>query len=468
MNTAIVQLSYLIATVLFIFALHWMNAPVTARKGVFAGVGAMIIAVVATWAQPEVVHHGWIIVAIIAGFVVGVPLSMVPLTAVPQRTALSHAFGGLAAGLVGTAKYYLWFSEGPEQLTTFRMIAIIIEIILGYLTFTGSLMAAGKLQEVKWIPQRPVTYPLQNLTNVAMLGLAAVVGGALTLNPTAAWAPALFPVVILLALAFGVLLIIPIGGADMPTVIAILNSYAGLSAVAMGFVLDNKLLITAGALDGASGLILAIIMCKAMNRSFLNVLFGAFGQTQQVKTGGDQKVYKEETIEGGAQVLEQSNLVVVIPGYGMAVAQAQHKVRELYDQLKKRGVSVKFAIHPVAGRMPGHMNVLLAEADIPYTDLVEMDEINPDMPHCDVALVVGANDVVNPAARGDKTSPIYGMPIIDADKARTVFAIKRSKNPGFAGIDNELYFSDRTWMLFGDAKNVVGELVKQLSSSGGH
>ncbi len=468
MNTAIVQLSYLVATVLFIFALHWMNAPVTARKGVFAGVAAMVIAVVATWAQPEVVHHGWIVLAIIAGFVVGVPLSMVPLTAVPQRTALSHAFGGLAAGLVGTAKYYLWFSEGPEELTTFRMVAIIIEIILGYLTFTGSLMAAGKLQEVKWIPQRPVTYPLQNLTNLGLLGVAAVVGVALTLNPTAAWAPALFPVVILLALSFGVLLIIPIGGADMPTVIAILNSYAGLSAVAMGFVLDNKLLITAGALDGASGLILAIIMCKAMNRSFLNVLFGAFGQAQQAKASGEQKIYKEETIEGGAQVLEQANLVVIIPGYGMAVAQAQHKVRELYDQLKKRGVTVKFAIHPVAGRMPGHMNVLLAEADIPYTDLVEMDEINPEMPQCDVALVVGANDVVNPAARTDKTSPIYGMPIIDADKARTVFAIKRSKNPGFAGIDNELYFSERTWMLFGDAKNVVGELVKQLSGSGMH
>jgi NAD(P) transhydrogenase subunit beta len=290
---------------------------------------------------------------------------------------------------------------------------------------------------------------------------------ALTLNPAAAWAPMLFPVVIVLALVFGVLLIIPIGGADMPTVIAILNSYAGLSAVAMGFVLDNKLLITAGALDGASGLILAIIMCKAMNRSFVNVLFGAFGQTQQAQAGASDRVYKAETIEGAAQVLEQANLVVVVPGYGMAVAQAQHKVRELYDQLRKRGVSVKFAIHPVAGRMPGHMNVLLAEADIPYTDLVEMDEINPEMPQCDVALVVGANDVVNPAARNDKSSPIYGMPIIDADKARTVFAIKRSKNPGFAGIDNELYFSDRTWMLFGDAKNVVGELVKQLSG-GGH
>jgi H+-translocating NAD(P) transhydrogenase subunit beta len=343
-----------------------------------------------------------------------------------------------------------------------------VEVLLGFLTFTGSLMAAGKLQEVKWIPQRPVTYPLQNVTNLGLLGLAILVGVALAMHPAASWAPILFPVIIALSLAFGVLLIIPIGGADMPTVIAILNSYAGLAAVAMGFVLDNKLLITAGALDGSSGLILAIIMCRAMNRSFTNVLFGAFGQTQQTQASGDQKLYKAETIEGGAQVLEQANLVVIVPGYGMAVAQAQHKVRELYDQLKKRGVTVKFAIHPVAGRMPGHMNVLLAEADIPYTDLVEMDEINPEMPQADVALVVGANDVVNPAARSDKTSPIYGMPIIDADRARTVFAIKRSKNPGFAGIDNELYFSDRTWMLFGDAKNVVGELVKQLSGGSAH
>ncbi len=462
-----VPLAYIVATALFVFALHWMNAPATARRGVYAGVAGMVLAILATWAQPEVVHHGWIILAIIAGFVVGIPLSRVPLTAVPQRTALSHAFGGLAAGLVGTAKYYLWLSEGPENLTVFRMVAIIAEIILGYLTFTGSLMAAGKLQEVKWIPQRPVTYPLQNLTNLGLLGVAAVAGTALVLYPTAPWASSLFPVIIALALLFGVLLIIPIGGADMPTVIAILNAYAGLSAVAMGFVLDNKLLITAGALDGSSGFILAVIMCKAMNRSFGNVLFGAFGQVKQVAAGGDQKVYKSETIEGGAQILEQANSVVIIPGYGMAVAQAQHKVRELYDQLKKRGIGVRFAIHPVAGRMPGHMNVLLAEADIPYTDLVEMDEINPDMPQTDVALVVGANDVVNPAARTDKNSPIYGMPIIDADKARTVFAIKRSKNPGFAGIDNELYFSDKTWMLFGDAKNVIGDLVKQLSGGSG-
>jgi NAD(P) transhydrogenase subunit beta len=465
---AIVQLAYILATVLFIFALHWMNTPATARKAVFAGVAGMTIAIVVTWAQPGVVHHGWIILAIIAGFVVGIPLSLVPLTAVPQRTALSHAFGGVAAGLVGTAKYYLWLSEAPENLTTFRMVAIILEILLGYLTFTGSLMAAGKLQEVKWIPQRPVTYPLQNVSNLALFAIALALGMALTLYPTAWWAPMVFPVIIALALAFGVLLIIPIGGADMPTVIAILNAYAGLAAVAMGFVLDNKLLITAGALDGSSGLILAIIMCKAMNRSFANVLFGAFGQVAKAQATGEQKVYKSETTEGAAQVLEQASLVVIVPGYGMAVAQAQHKVRELYDQLKKRGITVKFAIHPVAGRMPGHMNVLLAEANIPYTDLVEMDEINSEMPQCDVALVVGANDVVNPAARSDKTSPIYGMPIIAADKARTVFAIKRSKNPGFAGIDNELYFSDRTWMLFGDAKNVIGELVKQLSGGTGH
>jgi H+-translocating NAD(P) transhydrogenase subunit beta len=469
MIEALTQLSYVVATALFVLALHWMNDPKTARRGVYAGVVAMLIAVLATWAQPHViVHHLWIVLAIGLGFLVGWPLSRVPLTAVPQRTALSHSFGGLAAGLVGTAEYFLWMTEAPGNLTPFRMTAIVAEIILGYLTFTGSLMAAGKLQEIRWIPQRPVTFPLQNFLNIGMLVLAVALGAALVLNPVAAWSATAFMAVIGLALLFGVLLIIPIGGADMPTVISILNSYAGLSAVAMGFVLDNKLLITAGALDGSSGLILSIIMCKAMNRSFTNVLFGAFGKVETQKADGVAKNYKSETIEGAAQILEQSNLVVIVPGYGMAVAQAQHKVRELYDQLKKRGITVKFAIHPVAGRMPGHMNVLLAESNIPYTDLVEMDEINPDMPQCDVALVVGANDVVNPAARTDKSSPIYGMPIIDADKARTVFAIKRSKNPGFAGIDNALYYADKAWMLFGDAKAVVGDLVKQLSGGGMH
>ncbi len=464
----IVQLSYLIAAALFVFSLHWMNDPKTARHAVIAGVVGMTLAVGATWLEPVVVHHGLIVLAIGLGFLVGIPLSLVPLTAVPQRTALSHAFGGLAAGLVGTAEFYLWHSHEPQNLTAFRVTALVIECILGYLTFTGSLMAAGKLQEVKWIPQRPVTFPGQNFVNIGLLLVAAVIGVVLVARASEPFTTQLFPVIIVLSLLFGVMLIIPIGGADMPTVISILNAYAGLSAVAMGFALGNKLLITAGALDGSSGLILSIIMCKAMNRSFANVLFGAFGQVQAAKQLGDGKEYKSETIEGAAQVLEQAELVVIIPGYGMAVAQAQHKVRELYDQLKKRGISVKFAIHPVAGRMPGHMNVLLAEADIPYTDLVEMSDINPDMPQCDVALVVGANDVVNPVARYDKSSPIYGMPIIDADKAKTIFAIKRSKNPGFAGIDNELYFSDRTWMLFGDAKKVLGELVKELSPDGSH
>ncbi len=467
MMHSIVQLAYLVGTILFILSLHWMNDPKTARRGVYAGVAAMTVAIAATWFQPEIIHHLWIVVPVILGFAVGIPLSRVPITAVPQRTALSHAFGGLAAGLVGVSKYYLWVSE-PENLTTLRMTAIVAEVIFGFLTFTGSLMAAGKLQEFKWVPQRPVTYPGQNVTNIGLLVLAGVLGVVLVMYPAAPWSPYVFPVIIALALAFGVLLIIPIGGADMPTVISILNSYAGLAAVAMGFVLDNKLLITAGALDGSSGLILSIIMCRAMNRSFTNVLFGAFGQVQAAAGEKTQQVYKSETIEGAAQVLEQARLVVIIPGYGMAVAQAQHRVRELYDQLVRRGISVKFAIHPVAGRMPGHMNVLLAEADIPYTDLVEMEEINPDMPQCDVALVIGANDVVNPAARTDKGSPIYGMPIIDADKAAAVFAIKRSKNPGFAGIDNELYFQDKTFMLFGDAKAVVGELVKHLSGGGGH
>jgi len=467
MTDALIQLAYLLATALFIFSLHWLSDPKTARRGVFAGVIGMLVAVLATWYSPAVTRHLWVIIPIGVAIIPGIWLSLVPLTAVPQRTALSHAFGGMAAGLGGTAEYFHWFLYENEMLTPFRMTAIVAEIILGFLTLTGSLMAAGKLQEIKLIPQRPVTYKFQNVSNMALLALAVVLGVLLILYPASGWAPAAFIAIILLALTFGVLLIIPIGGADMPTVISILNSYAGLSAVAMGFVLDNKLLITAGALDGSSGLILSIIMCKAMNRSFTNVLFGAFGQVQKAAAAGEKKAVKSETSEGAAQIMEQANLVVVVPGYGMAVAQAQHKVRELYDQLKKRGIQVKFAIHPVAGRMPGHMNVLLAEAEIPYTDLVEMDEINTELPQADVVLVIGANDVVNPAARHDKTSPIFGMPIIDADKARTCFAIKRSMNPGFAGIENELYYADHTYMLFGDAKAVVGDLVKALSGGSG-
>ncbi len=471
MTHLVEELAAVLATALFIFALYWMNDPKTARRGVIAGVAGMTVALLATWLQPEIIHHGWIVAGVVAGFLVGVPLSRVPLTAVPQRTALSHAFGGLAAGLVGTAEFFLWLGEpgaAAVQLTPFRMSALVAEVILGFLTFTGSLMAAGKLQEVRWIPQRPVTYPGQNIVNIGVLAIAVGLGVALVLNPGAPWASQALIAIAALATLFGVLLIIPIGGADMPTVISILNAYAGLAAVAMGFVLDNKLLITAGALDGSSGLILSIIMCRAMNRSFTNVLFGAFGKAQPALAAGEQKAWKQETVEGAAQLLEQARNVVIIPGYGMAVAQAQHKVRELYDALTKRGVTVKFAIHPVAGRMPGHMNVLLAEANIPYSALVEMDEINPEMPQTDVALVIGANDVVNPAARYAKNTPIYGMPIIDADKAKTALAVKRSKNPGFAGIDNELYTLDNTWMLFGDAKAVLADLVKQFGGGGMH
>jgi NAD(P) transhydrogenase subunit beta len=453
--------SYLLAATLFIWSLRCLTDPKTARQGVFAGVAGMIAAIVGTLLHPEIVGYSWIAVAMVIGTAIGVPLSRVPLTAVPQRTALSHAFGGLAAGLVGTAKYMLWLEEGA--LTPFRTGAIAIEVILGYLTFTGSLMAAGKLQEV--IPTRPITYRGQNIISLSLLGIAVAASIALIARPHF-WQ--LFPVIVVLSLVFGVLLIIPIGGADMPTVISLLNGYAGLSAVAMGFVLENKVLITAGALDGSSGVILSIIMCRAMNRSFTNVLFGAFGQVQTTAAAGEARTAKSGTPRDVAELLENASRVVIVPGYGMAVAQAQHRVREIYDQLVKRGVDVKFAIHPVAGRMPGHMNVLLAEAEVPYDALIEMDEINRDLPQTDVVLVVGANDVVNPAARHDPKSPIYGMPIIDADKARFVIANKRSMNPGFAGVDNELYYADNTLMLFGDAKAALGEVAKELAGQAVH
>ena len=456
------QASYLLSAALFILSLRWLSHPKTARRGLAAGVLGMAAAVAGTLLHPEIVTFKWIALAVVIGTIIGIPLSRVPLTAVPQRTALSHAFGGLAAGLVGTAKYILWFQEG--HLTAFRTAAITIEVILGYLTFTGSLMAAGKLQEI--IPTRPITYPGQNVINLSLLGIALISGIVLIYRPEMWY---LFPLIVVLSLVFGVMLVVPIGGADMPTVISLLNAYAGLSAVAMGFVLENKVLIIAGALDGSSGLILSIIMCRAMNRSFTNVLFGAFGQVQTSAAAGEAKTAKSGTPQDVADLLGNAERVVIVPGYGMAVSQAQHRVREIYDVLTKKGIDVKFAIHPVAGRMPGHMNVLLAEAEIPYDALVEMEDINRDLPQTDVVLVIGANDVVNPAARHDPKSPIYGMPIIDADKAKFVIANKRSMNPGFAGIDNELYYMDNTLMLFGDAKTALGEVVKALSGEGsGH
>ena len=450
-----VQFLYVAAAASFVLSLKWMSAPATARRGVLVGEIGMLLAIVGTLLRHEVVSYQGILIAFFLGSAIGVPLAyLMPMTAVPQRTALSHAFGALAAALVGTAEYYRHSPHG------FVMVALAIEMLLGFLTFTGSLMAFGKLQEL--LPGRPITYRNQNLINLSILGLAILFGVMLVLHPERTW---MFPIFAALALLFGVLLIVPIGGADMPTVIALLNSYAGLSAAAMGFALDNKLLVIAGTLDGSSGLILSIIMCRAMNRSFANVLFGAFGQVQASTAQAAQRPVRSATAEDAAEILDSARLVIVAPGYGMAVAQAQHKLRELYDLLTKRGVEVRFAIHPVAGRMPGHMNVLLAEAEIPYDRLVEMDEINPEMPEADVALVLGANDVVNPAARHDKSSPIFGMPIIDADKARTVMVIKRSLSPGFAGIDNPLYYQDKTLMLFGDAKTFLGGIVKELGAA---
>jgi H+-translocating NAD(P) transhydrogenase subunit beta len=459
-STQIIEVTYLIATALFILSLKWMSSPATARRGVWAGELGMLLAVAGTLLHRGIVDYKWLAAALVLGTIIGVPLGKVAMTAVPQRTALSHAFGALCVTLVGTAEFYLRAPSVPP----FMMAVLSMEVILGSLTFTGSLMAAGKLQEI--LPQRPITYKGQNFVNLGVLAIAVIVAIILVLHPERVY---LYPLIVILPLIFGVLMIIPIGGADMPTVISLLNSYAGLSAAAMGFVLDNKLLIIAGALDGASGFILSVNMSKAMNRSFSNVLFGAFGQEQaSAAVGAETRAVRSASAEEAAAILGAANKVVIVPGYGMAVSQAQHKVRELYDALTKRGVDVRFGIHPVAGRMPGHMNVLLAEADIPYDKLMEMDDANGDFAQTDVALVIGANDVTNPAARTDASSPIYGMPILDVDKARTVMVIKRGMSAGFAGIDNPLYYSDKTLMLFGDAKSFVGSIVREVTGGSGH
>ena len=456
----LIDFIYLIAAILFILSLKWLSSPVTSRHGVWAGEIGAALAVGATLFNPELVQYKWIVVALIVGAGIGIPLGMVHMTAVPQRTALSHAFGALSATMIGIAEYYV---RAP-QVTKFGMVEIGLEVIIGSLTFTGSLIAAGKLQEI--LPQRPITYRGQNVVSLSTLAAAIVLALILVVHPAYM---KLFPVMVGVALFFGILLVTPIGGADMPTVISLLNSYAGLSAALLGFVLNSKVLVVAGALDGSSGFILSVIMCKAMNRSFTNVMFGAFGQVQaSSKAGREEKVVRSANAEEAASILASASKVVIVPGYGMAVAQAQHKVRELFDALTKRGVDVKFGIHPVAGRMPGHMNVLLAEADIPYDRLLDMDDINSDFPQTNVALVIGANDVTNPAARTETSSPIYGMPILDVDKAHTVMVIKRGMSPGFAGIDNPLYYLDQTLMLFGDAKSFVGDIVRELGGTAHH
>ena len=453
---------YVLSIVLFILSLRWMSEVKTSRLGNWSATAGMAIAILSTLVAFQIQRTDLLVGAALVGTVLGTPIALkVPMTAVPQRTAMSHAFGSLAVALVGTAEYY----QDLPSINLFTVSVLSAEMILGFLTFTGSCVAFAKLQGL--IPGRPFVYRGRNVVSLSTLGAAVAMGVYLALNPTQEF---VLPIMAGLALLFGLLLVLAIGGADMPTVIAILNSYAGISAAALGFVLNNKVLIVAGALDGSSGFILAVIMSKAMNRSFANVLFGGVGSRITAGSAGTAQAARSVqayTPEDVAMVLEDARSVIVVPGYGMAVAQAQHVVKEFADVLQRRGIDVKYAIHPVAGRMPGHMNVVLADAQVPYEQLWEMDRVNPLFPEADVAIVVGANDVTNPAARTKADSPLYGMPILDVDKARTVVFIKRSTRPGFSGVDNELFYLPNTMMVFGDAKEVLTELVASLKRRGG-
>jgi len=455
-----IEFLYFIASVLFIIGIRGLRQADTARRGVHLAELGMAFAIAGTLLHPDVVAgtYKWIIIAGAIGAAIGIAMSaLIPMTKMPERIALSHAFGGLAAALVGVSEYY----RHHEHMSHLTMGAISFEVLFGGLTFTGSLMAFGKLQG--FISGRNITYPYQNLSNIGAFFAAVGLMVLVTMYP--AFQPA-FYALFLVAVVLGVLVVLPIGGADMPVVIALLNSYAGLAASATGFAIDNNVLIIAGALDGASGFILSVVMSRAMNRSFGNVLFGAFGQVDAgaaAAVGADGAEVHEATVGDAAMLLSGASSVIVCPGYGMAVAQAQHAVRELGDHLEAEGVNVRYAIHPVAGRMPGHMNVLLAEADVPYDHLLELEAINDDFANTDVALVVGANDVVNPAAKNNEGSPIYGMPVLNADLARTCIVLKRSMNPGFAGIENELFTSENTVLVFGDAKETLQKVVEALA-----
>lgn len=458
--TSLDHLVYLIASVLFILGLKGLSHPETARRGMHLAEIGMLVAVIGTLVSGNIVTWEWIISGLVIGSAIGAAMAIfMPMTAMPQRIALSHAFGALAAVLVGINEYIEKGTAG--ELTNVLMGALGFEVLFGSLTVAGSLMAFGKLSEM--IKSAPVTYKGQNFINILLFFTAVGMFISLIFVPTNS---VIFYAMIGLSFLIGIFIVMPIGGADMPVVISLMNSYAGLAAAATGFALGNKVLIIAGSLDGTSGFILSIIMSQAMNRSFTNVLFGAVGSTQ-VDTANlaEARPITRFGIEDTKFVLEQADRVVFVPGYGMAVAQAQHAIRELSDELEKRGIAVEFAIHPVAGRMPGHMNVLLAEANISYEQLLEMETINPTMDTVDVCIVIGANDVVNPAARTDKASPIYGMPIIDVDKAKTVIVMKRSMATGFAGIENPLFYEANTKMLFGDAKKVVQELVAEFKKS---
>ncbi len=458
MTTYFIELTYLAASILFILGLKGLSHPETARRGMHLAEFGMLMAIIGTLLHREIVSYEWIITGLFIGSAIGAGISIwVPMTAMPQRTALSHAFGAFAAALVGIAEYH----QHGAGLGEFKIGAIGFEVMLGALTTTGSLIAFAKLQGL--VRGTPVTYRGQNFFNMALLAVTIASFIYLVVVPAAS---PFFYLMIGLAFVFGVLLVMPIGAADMPVVMSLLNSYAGLAAAATGFVLSNNVLIIAGTLDGFSGFILSILMCRAMNRSMANVLFGAFGSASDAAgTDGRQGIMREVSLEDVAVQLAYAKQVVFVPGYGMATAQAQHIVRELANILEARGVTVKYAIHPVAGRMPGHMNVLLAEANVPYSSLYELEQINPEFPSTDVAVVIGANDVVNPDARDNPQSPIAGMPILEVDRARSVIVLKRGKGKGFAGIENPLFFKPATGMLYGDAKDSLTRLVQAVQQA---
>ena len=459
MNTQGIQFIYLLAAVLLILGMRMLASPRTAPRGTLTASVGMLVAVVATLLMREVVDYTVIVLGIVVGSGIGALLARrIQMTAMPQMVALLNGFGGAASGLVASAEFlsYLRDAQTPVGMVPY---AIAAGLLVGWATLSGSVIAFAKLQEL--MRGSPLLYPGQRVVNGLFALLAVIALAGVCLQPQM---PEFFVALVGLSLLLGVLFVLPIGGADMPVVIALLNSLSGLAACSTGFILGNSSLVIAGSLVGASGLILTKIMCDAMNRSLGNVLFAGVGAVTATSAGatGEQATAKSYTAEDAAIIFRNARSVIVVPGYGMAVAQAQHAIRELSDLLEEQGIAIKFAIHPVAGRMPGHMNVLLAEADVPYEKLIEMDEINPEFPETDVALVLGANDVVNPLARTEKGSAIYGMPILDVDRAKHVFVIKRSMNPGFAGVQNPLFFHDNTMMIFGDAKAVVLKIVEAL------
>ena len=457
MRTYFIELTYLLASVLFIFGLKGLSHPTTARRGMNLAGAGMLAAIIGTLLHQEIVTYEWIIVGLVIGSLIGAAMSIwMPMTAMPQRTALSHAFGALAASLVGISEYY----RHGAHLGSGKMVALGFEVLFGSLTVTGSLMAFVKLQEL--MRGTPITFKGQNIFNITIFLAAASIFIYLIFVPGAT---VLFYVMVGLAFIFGIMLVLPIGAADMPVVMSLMNSYAGLASAATGFAINNRVLIIAGTLDGFSGFILSILMCRAMNRSITNVLFGAFGAPVEAAAAQEGGAMREVTADDVAVQLAYARQVVFVPGYGMATAQAQHAVRELAEMLEHRGVIVKYAIHPVAGRMPGHMNVLLAEANVPYSALYELEQINPEMPATDVTVVIGANDVVNPDARDNPKSAIAGMPIIEVDKSSSVIVLKRGKGRGFSGIENPLFFKSNTGMLYGDAKSSLTKLVAAVQQA---